>query len=54
MHEVKRIVVSGACRGADLLGEMYAAENNYPIERIPADWKMHGKSAGPKRNKKIS
>ena len=43
-------IVSGAYKGADLLGEMYAAERNYPIKQFPADWKRYGKSAGQKRN----
>lgn len=47
------IFVSGACRGADMLGERYASENNYQIERYPAQWAKYGKSAGPKRNKKM-
>jgi len=43
-------IVSGAYKGADLLGEMYAAERNYPIKQFPADWRRYGKSAGLKRN----
>ena len=40
------VFVSGTCRGADMLGERFAAENGYEIERYPADWKRFGKSAG--------
>ena len=43
-------IVSGACKGADLLGEKYAAERNHQIKQFPADWRQYGKSAGPKRN----
>ena len=43
-------IVSGAYKGADLLGERYAAERNYPIKQFPADWRRYGKSAGLKRN----
>lgn len=43
-------IVSGAYKGADLLGERYAAERNYPIKQFPADWHRYGKSAGLKRN----
>ncbi|KUO65992.1 MAG: hypothetical protein APF83_11290 [Lutibacter sp. BRH_c52] len=43
-------IVSGAYKGADLLGERYAAERNYPIKQFSADWKRYGKSAGLKRN----
>ncbi len=45
------IIVSGGARGADSLGERYAKENGYEIERYYADWDKYGKSAGPKRNK---
>jgi hypothetical protein len=37
-------IVSGAYKGADLLGEKYAAERNYPIKQFPADWRRYGKS----------
>src|SRR4030066_971348 len=43
-------IVSGAYKGADLLGEKYAAEHNYSIKQFPANWKRYGKSAGQKRN----
>lgn len=48
------IFVSGGCRGADSLGERYAAENGFETEIYPADWEKYGRSAGPKRNKKIA
>lgn len=48
------IFLSGGCQGADLLGERYAKENGYKIERYPADWIKFGKSAGPKRNRKMA
>lgn len=52
--EYSLIFVSGACRGADLLGERYAQENNYTLEKYPAEWDKFGKSAGPRRNKKMA
>lgn len=48
------IVVSGGCKGADLLGERYAEENGLEIERYPADWKTYGRSAGPRRNMQMA
>ena len=46
------VIVSGGASGADALGERYAKENGFDIERYPADWQTYGRSAGPKRNKK--
>lgn len=47
-------IVSGAYKGADLLGERFAAERNYPIKQFPADWRRYGKSAGLKRNTEMA
>lgn len=44
-------IVSGLAKGADTLGCNYAAENNYPIEGFAAEWHIHGRSAGIRRNK---
>lgn len=48
------VFLSGGCKGADLLGERYALENNFQIEKHPADWEKYGLSAGPKRNKQMA
>ncbi len=48
------IIVSGGCRGADMLGERYARENGFEIERYHADWETYGRSAGPRRNKQMA
>ncbi|MBE6798218.1 MAG: DUF2493 domain-containing protein [Ruminococcaceae bacterium] len=47
----KIIVVSGGCKGADMIGERYAEENKFIVERYPAEWNKYGKKAGPIRNK---
>ena len=47
-------IVSGTCKGADLLGEDYANEKGYSIKQFPADWKKHQKSAGAIRNKQMA
>lgn len=44
------VVLSGTANGADKLGEAWAEANGIPVERYPADWNKHGKSAGYKRN----
>ena len=48
------IVVSGAAKGADSLGEQYAREKGYTVERYPADWNTHGRAAGPIRNTQMA
>lgn len=40
----------GGCSGADKLAEEWALKNSVPVKCFPADWKKHGKSAGPVRN----
>lgn len=51
-HDI--IIVSGAARGADTLGERYAHERGYSIERYPADWQHDGKAAGFVRNRQMA
>ena len=46
-------VVSGVCKGPDLLGETWARKNSIPIKRFPADWEKNGKSAGFIRNREM-
>ena len=46
----KIVIVSGTAKGADSLGEQYAKEKGYAIERYPADWNTNGKAAGIIRN----
>lgn len=47
-------IVSGTAEGADKLGERFAEEFGYPVKRFPADWKLHGKAAGPIRNEQMA
>ena len=48
------IIVSGCASGADKIGERYAKENGFKVEKYPADWGKYGRSAGPKRNRKMA
>ncbi len=52
--ENKIVIISGGASGADALGERYAAENGFEIEKHPADWEKYGRSAGPRRNKQMA
>ena len=44
------IIISGCASGTDALGERYALENGFQVEKYPADWQKYGISAGPRRN----
>ena len=48
------VIVSGCASGADAIGERYAKENGFKVEKYPADWKSYGRSAGPIRNKQMA
>lgn len=48
------VIVSGHASGADALGERYAQERGLQLETYPADWKAHGRAAGPIRNAQIA
>lgn len=46
-------ILSGTSSGSDSLGERYANERGYALNRYPADWKQYGKAAGPIRNRQM-
>lgn len=48
------VIVSGGASGADALGERYAAENGFRVEKYPADWQTYGRAAGPIRNRQMA
>lgn len=48
------VVISGTARGADQLGERYAKERGFQLQRFPADWERNGKAAGYIRNAKMA
>ena len=43
-------VVCGGASGADSEGKAWAEENGIPVKLFKADWKKHGRGAGPRRN----
>ena len=47
-------IVSGCARGADAMGEQFAADYGLKCHRYPADWENHGKKAGYLRNKEMA
>jgi len=48
------VIVSGTANGADKLGEVFAVYHEYEVERYPANWDLHGKSAGYIRNSEMA
>jgi len=52
IHSIEPItcIVSGGAKGADILGERWAKENNIQTEIYYPNWNKYGKSAGYKRN----
>ena len=52
LHSI--VIVSGAARGADRMGEQYAHERGYLIRQYPADWNNLGKAAGIIRNAEMA
>lgn len=47
-------IVSGHCRGTDILGELYALDHHINFITFPAFWNIYGKSAGYIRNYKMA
>lgn len=47
-------VVSGGAKGADTEGERWAEKHNITIQVFPANWKEHGRAAGPIRNRQMA
>jgi hypothetical protein len=54
IHDYDMEIVSGTCKGADILGERYAQERKLCCKRFPADWNRFGKKAGPIRNRQMA
>ncbi len=54
LNRDETLIVHGACRtGADAIADFYARALRFKIERYPADWKKHGRAAGPIRNREM-
>jgi len=58
LDEAKRLlpitsVVCGMARGADMGGHAWAKSREIPIDEHPARWDLHGRYAGPIRNREM-
>lgn len=47
-------VVSGACRGVDVMGEEWAHNKEIAVKQFHADWITHGRVAGELRNRDMA
>jgi len=46
-------IIHGAAKGADTQAATVASIMGYKTEAFPADWKFHGRAAGPIRNQQM-
>lgn len=46
-------VITGCARGVDWMARIWAKMNGIPTLDYPADWKTHGRRAGPLRNQRM-
>lgn len=47
-------IISGGATGVDSSGENFAKIYDIPIKKFEANWNIHGKAAGPIRNKQMA
>jgi hypothetical protein len=47
------VLIHGGARGADKLAAEWAARRGIPAEEYPAQWDLHGRGAGPIRNRQM-
>lgn len=55
LHAERRVkhVITGCAPGADLMAQFWAGANEIPVDVYVADWKKHGRAAGPIRNQRM-
>jgi hypothetical protein len=46
-------VIEGGARGADQMAGAIARRLGLPVVEVPANWGLHGRAAGPIRNRKM-
>lgn len=46
-------IIHGGCSGVDATAGQEALALGFPVEVFRADWRAHGKAAGPMRNKEM-
>lgn len=46
-------IIVGGAKGADRMAERFARRHKFEVQKFPADWEKHGKSAGFIRNRQM-
>lgn len=46
--------IGGGAEGADKLGKEWAVQHGFDYTEFPANWKEHGRAAGPIRNRQMA
>lgn len=49
-----KVVLHGGARGVDFSAGRWADARDVPVEVFPANWNLHGRAAGPLRNKQLA
>jgi hypothetical protein len=52
--KIEGIITGGCPTGADHFAELHATLYGIPLKVFPADWKTHGRAAGPIRNRQMA
>ncbi|MGH7921891.1 MAG: DUF2493 domain-containing protein [Candidatus Dormibacteraceae bacterium] len=52
-RERPQVVIEGGARGADRIARTVAEALGIDVEEYAADWKVHGRAAGPIRNRRM-
>lgn len=47
------LVITGGCKGVDKCAELVCKRRGIACKVFPANWKRHGRAAGPIRNKQM-
>lgn len=53
LRGMPEVVIHGAANGADRLASYWADKHALGVRAYPADWKTHGRKAGPIRNQEM-
>lgn len=54
-HDLSSLeIVSGGASGADAMGCAWAHANKVPVRVFRAEWDVHGRAAGPIRNREMA